>query len=338
MTSSSTVSTAAASYPAPAGPKIVIARHTFPNPDEVIAHYQGRAVLAQADISTAAQAATATAGADALVVATQRLDSEILRALSPSVRVIGRTGVGLDTVDLPTAAELGIAVVNQPAYGAVEVASHAVAMLVSLQRRLQLSDRYVRGGWSGPLVLAPMRPLDELTLGLLGCGRIGAETARLAAPLVAEVVAYDPFATELPAGVRRVDQLADLLSVSNLLSIHSPLTEDTRGLLGAAELALLPDDAVLVNVARGGIIDETALADRLHSGQLAGAGLDVFAGEPLAPDSPLLHTPNTWLSPHVAAYSERAMWRLASWTIDDLLGWLAESRISNGNLAVAGTR
>lgn len=116
------------------------------------------------------------------------------------------------------------------------------------------------------------------------------------------------------------------------------LSAQTRGLLGARELALLPDGAVVVNVARGGILDENALAGELNSGRLGGAGLDVFAQEPLPGDSPLLSTPNTILSPHVAGYSERSSWRLASWTIEDVLGYLASSSIEHGKVIVAGTR
>lgn len=312
-------------------PLLVIATGTFPDPDAVVDCYRDRCELRVADL-------TDTDGAAGIVVATQRLDAATLRGLSPSVRAIGRTGVGLDSIDLATCAELGIAVVNQPGYGATEVATQAVAMLLALQRKLPYSDRFVRGGWQGPYALAPLPPLDELTLGLVGCGRIGAETARLAAPLVREVIAYDPHAPQLPPGVGRVDDLGTLLKRSALLSVHSPLTDATRGLLGRAELSRLPAGAVVVNVARGGIVDEDALAALLVSGHLGGAGLDVFGTEPLPGGSPLLAAPNTLFSPHVAAYSERSMWRLASWTVEDLLGWLGEGAIEHGNLAVRGTR
>jgi D-3-phosphoglycerate dehydrogenase len=312
-------------------PLLVIATGTFPDPDAVVEHYRDRCELRVADLTDAD-------GAAAVVVATHRLDAAALRGLAPSVRAIGRTGVGLDSIDLDSCAELGITVVNQPGYGATEVATQAVAMLLALQRKLPYSDAYVRGGWQGPFALAPLAPLDELTLGLVGCGRIGAETARLAAPLVREVIAYDPHADRLPPGVRRVEELDALLERSALVSVHSPLTEATRGLLGAAELGRLPSGAVVVNVARGGIVDEEALAALLVSGHLGGAGLDVFAAEPLPAGSPLLTAPNTLFSPHVAAYSERSMWRLASWTVEDLLGWLEGGGIEHGNLAVRGSR
>jgi phosphoglycerate dehydrogenase-like enzyme len=315
-------------------PLLVIATGTFPDPDAVVERYRDRCALRVADLADPA----ATYGAAAVVVATHALDAPALRGLAPSVRAIGRTGVGLDSIDLDTCAELGITVVNQPGYGATEVATQAVAMLLALQRRLPYSDRFVRGGWQGPFALTPLAPLDELTLGLVGCGRIGAETARLAAPLVREVIAYDPYARRLPPGVRQVDDLDALLDRSALVSVHSPLTDATRGLLGRAELGRLPAGAVVVNVARGGIVDEDALAELLVSGHLGGAGLDVFGTEPLPAGSPLLAAPNTLFSPHVAAYSERSMWRLASWTVEDLLGWLGQGGIEHGNLAVRGSR
>jgi D-3-phosphoglycerate dehydrogenase len=319
-------------------PTVVIAAEIFPAPGRIIEEYGSACTIAFADLSSAEAIAAGAARADAVVVATQRLDADRLAALANSVRVIGRAGVGLDSIDLDAAERLGIGVVNQPAYGALEVATHAVGLMIALYRKFTVADSYVRAGWAGPLSLSPMQPLDELTLGLIGCGNIAKEAARMCAPLVGRILTFDPFATEIPSFVERVDKLDDLLIQSQVLSLHLPLTAQTRGLLGARELALLPAGAVVVNVARGGILDEDALAGELTSGRLGGAGLDVFAQEPLPSDSPLLSTPNTILSPHVAAYSERSSWRLASWTIEDVLSYLANGAIEHGKLAVAGTR
>jgi D-3-phosphoglycerate dehydrogenase len=319
-------------------PNIVIAAGIFPDPGRITEQYGSACTAAFADLSTAEGIAAGTARADAVIVATQRLDPDRLAALANSVRVIGRAGVGLDAIDLDAARRLGIGVINQPAYGALEVASHAVGLMIAVYRKFTAADSYVRAGWSGPLSLAPMQPLDELTLGLVGCGRIATQAARMCAPLVGRILTFDPFATEIPGFVEQVDKLDDLLIQSQLLSLHLPLSAQTRGLLGGRELALLPDGAVVVNVARGGILDENALAGELNSGRLGGAGLDVFAQEPLPRDSPLLSTPNTILSPHVAAYSERSSWRLASWTIEDVLSYLVGSSIEHGKVVVAGTR
>ena len=319
-------------------PNIVIAAGIFPDPGRITEHYESACTTAFADLSSAEGIAAGTARADAVIIATQRLDPDRLAALASRVRVIGRAGVGLDAIDLDAARRLGIGVINQPAYGALEVASHAVGLMIAAYRKFTAADSYVRAGWSGPLSLAPMQPLDELTLGLVGCGTIATQAARMCEPLVGRILTFDPFAAEIPAFVERVDKLDDLLIQSQLLSLHLPLSAQTRGLLGARELALLPDGAVVVNVARGGILDENALAGELNSGRLGGAGLDVFAQEPLPGDSPLLSTPNTILSPHVAGYSERSSWRLASWTIEDVLGYLASSSIEHGKVVVAGTR
>jgi D-3-phosphoglycerate dehydrogenase len=319
-------------------PAVVIAAGIFPVPGRIIEHYGSVCSIAFADLSSAEAIAAGTARADAVVVATQRLDPDRLAALASSVRVIGRAGVGLDAIDLDAAKRLGIGVINEPTYGALEVASHAVGLMIAVYRKFTAANSYVRAGWAGPLSLSPMQPLDELTLGLIGCGNIATEAARMCAPLVGRILTFDPFVAEVPAFVERVDKLDDLLAQSQLLSLHLPLTAQTRGLLGARELALLPDGAVVVNVARGGILDEDALAGELNSGRLGGAGLDVFAQEPLPSDSPLLSTPNTILSPHVAAYSERSSWRLASWTIEDVLSYLANSSIRHGKVVVVGKR
>jgi D-3-phosphoglycerate dehydrogenase len=186
--------------------------------------------------------------------------------------VIGRAGVWLDSIDLDAAQRLGIGVISQPTYGTLKVASHAVGLMIAAHRKFIAEDSYVRAGWSGPLSLAPMQSLDELTLGLVGCGDIATKAARMCAPLVGRILTFDPFAAEIPAVVERAEKLDDLLVQSQLLSLYLPLTTQTRGLLGVRELALLPDGAVVVNVARGGILDEDALAAELNSGRLGGAG------------------------------------------------------------------
>jgi D-3-phosphoglycerate dehydrogenase len=154
-------------------------------------------------------------------------------------------------------------------------------------------------------------------------------------PLVRQVLIYDAAPVPVPAGAERAADLDDLLARSAVLSLHLPLSDSTRGLIGARELGFLPSGAVVVNVSRGGIIDETALADALHSGHVIGAGLDVFAEEPLPPDSPLLSTPNTVLTPHCAAASDRAARRLSHWTISDVIQYLDTGSVEHGVIVVA---
>jgi len=316
------------------GPIVAVADTAFGDRVGLEKDFGEQAELRWIDLSKPDGVREATDGAGAVVVTLQRLTGEIIGEFAPSVQVIGRAGVGLDTIDLETAEERGIAVFNQPAYGAPEVATHALALLLALERRLLPSDAYVRAGWQGGLDLGGIRALDEATVGVIGGGRIGRAFIERVRPLVRTVVLYDPAPVELPDGVERAGDLAELLRRSDVVSLHLPLIPQTRGLIGRAELELLPAGAVVINVARGGIIDEDALAEALHSGQVAGAGLDVFAAEPLPRTSPLLSAPNTVLTPHSASVSERSTHRLSHWTIGDAVGYLNSGSITNGSMVV----
>jgi D-3-phosphoglycerate dehydrogenase len=316
---------------------IVVAEGAFADRLRLIEHF-GQAVLHFCDVSDPAALAGATAGASGVVVALQPLRAAHIEALAPSVRVIGRAGVGVDTIDLDAAQAAGVTVVNQPSYGTNEVASHAVALLLALQRRICGLDRFVRNGWSGSAVLAPMKPLDELVVGLVGCGRIGSATARMLSGLVGGILVFDPAGPPAPAGAETVPELAELLARADVVSLHLPLTAETRGLVDAAFLAAMRPGALFVNVSRGGLVDEAALVAALDSGRLGGAALDVFATEPLPPTSPLLEVANTVFSPHCASYSERSSWRLATWAIGDTISWARSSSIEHGSIVVRGAR
>lgn len=313
-------------------PVIAVAGSAFANHADLENDFRDQAELRWIDLSDADAVRKSTSEADAVVVTLQRLTTEIVSAFGPSVRVIGRAGVGLDTIDLATAAERGIAVVNQPAYGAPEVATHAVALLLALERRLRASDTFVRDGWQGALDLGGIRALDEATVGVVGGGRIGQAFAERVRPLVRHVVVYDPAPVSLPPGVDRAVSLPELLGRSHLLSLHLPLVPATRGLIGRDELLMLPAGAIVINVARGGLLDEDALAELLHSGHLAGAGLDVFETEPLPRTSPLLDAPNILLTPHSASVSVRSAYRLSHWTIGDAIEYLASGSVTHGSI------
>lgn len=325
------------SAPATADVVVAMAEGIFGGPAEVGRHFTD-VVLRSVDLSEPALVAERTAGADAVVVTLQPLRAAHVKSLAPSVRVIGRAGVGVDTIDLDAAKEAGITVINQPAYGTIEVASHGVAMMLSLQRRLCPLDAFVRQGWSGAPSLAPMKAVDELVVGLVGLGRIGRATAEMLVGLVGRVVAYDPACPPLPPGVERADGMASLLACSDVVSLHVPLTAETQGMVGSEFLSSMMPGALLVNVSRGGLVDEEALATALESGHLGGAALDVFPVEPLPPSSPLLRAPNTLLSPHCASYSERATWRLMTWTLGDSISWVRKRTIEHGNIVVRGNR
>jgi D-3-phosphoglycerate dehydrogenase / 2-oxoglutarate reductase len=319
-------------------PVIAVADTAFADHAGLEKDFNDHAELRWIDLSRPDTVRESTGDADAVVVTLQRLSDDVITAFAPSVRVIGRAGVGLDTIDLTTAEKRGIAVINQPAYAAAEVATHALALLLALERRLSPSDAFVRAGWRGPLDLGGVRALDDATVGVVGGGRIGQAFVERVRPLVRQVVVYDPAPVSLPPGVERAADLPDLLRRSDMLSLHLPLIPATKGLIGRAELRLLPAGAVVVNVARGGIIDEDALAELLHSGHLAGAGLDVFETEPLPATSPLLAAPNTLFSPHSASASGRSAQRLSHWTIGDAIEYLASGSVTHGSIVIQVSR
>lgn len=315
---------------------IVVADGSFGDGKRLVEHFDD-VELRFGDLSDVGALADLTAGAAAVVVTLQPLRAAHIAAFAPSVRVIGRAGVGVDTIDLEAAEAAGITVVNQPGYGTREVASHAVALLLALQRRLCGLDDYVRRGWSGPAVLAPMKPLDELVVGLVGGGRIGRATAEMLKGLVGQILVYDPAGPSLPDGAEAAT-LEELLGRSDVVSLHLPLTPETTGMVDAAFLAMMSPGSLLVNVSRGGLVDEDALVAALDSGHIGGAALDVFPIEPLPKTSPLLGAKNTLFTPHCASYSERSVWRLASWTVADTIAWLRSDTIEHGNVVVRGAR
>ncbi len=249
----------------------------------------GRASTSEDELIRAGQ------DADALLVSTREAVTRRVLENIPRVKVISRYGVGLDNVDLEAAADAGIVVTHYPGYCTSEVADHALAMILSLNRRIVEQDRALReGAWveHGPatrrILHGPIQPLREQTLGIVGFGRIGQAVAARAKPFNLTIVAADPYIDPevmVAAGVEPVP-LQDLLRRSDIITLHAPLTPETRGLIDAAALALMKPTAVLVNTARGPIIDLPALARALQEGKIAGAALDVVDPEPLPADSP----------------------------------------------------
>ena len=205
-------------------PVIAVADTAFADHAGLEKDFQDRADLRWIDLTHPDTVRESTGQADAVVVTLQRLSDDVITAFAPSIRVIGRAGVGLDTIDLVAAEKRGITVVNQPAYAAPEVATHALALLLALERRLSPSDAFVRAGWGGPLNLGGIRAMDDATVGVVGGGRIGQAFVERVRPLVREVVVYDPAPVSLPPGVERAADLPDLLRRSDMLSLHLPLT------------------------------------------------------------------------------------------------------------------
>jgi C-terminal binding protein len=220
-------------------------------------------------------------------------------------RVIVRIGVGYDNVDIEAAAERGIPICNVPDYGTEEVADHAILFTLALIRKLQPALRNVReGGWAWQAA-APCRRLRGQTFGVVGCGRIGTAAALRAKAMGFTVQFYDPYVPSgyhKAIGVPRVPTLRALLETSDVVSLHTPLTAETRGMIGDAEFALMKTGAVIVNTARGPVIEERALLEALGSGHIAGAGLDLVENEPVF-NRELLNHPNCLITPHMAFYS-----------------------------------
>lgn len=244
--------------------------------------------------------------ADAILARQGQVDATVIAA-SPRLRIVARHGVGVDEVDLAAAAKHGVMVTRAPGSNTQAVAEHALAMMLALVKDLRpLATLIAQGGWRG--ATAQCRDVAGLRLGLVGCGAIGAAVARLAGAFGMTVAAFDP---AMPpdgwAGIARMDSVLALAARSDILSTHCPLTPDTRGLVGAAVLAAMPPGGFVINTARGGVVDEAALLAALESGQLAGAGLDVFDREPPPADHPLRRHPRVLVTPHVAGVTPGSM-------------------------------
>jgi D-3-phosphoglycerate dehydrogenase len=263
--------------------------------------------------------------ADALLVIGEPLTAKVIDALD-RCRVIARFGAGLDNVDIDAATAKGIQVTYVPGASVEEVSDHALAMIFSLARRMPDLDAATRSGNWGVLgELPPFRRLVDQTVGIIGLGRIGQVLARKVRGLGMDLVAYDPYLDDAAIGDlgARPMTLEELLATSDYVSIHTPLMPETRHLLGAAELARMKPTACLVNVARGGVVDQSALVAALAEGRLAGAGVDVFEAEPLPTDDPLMSLDNVILSPHAAHHSLESMNELRGRVIADVAAVLA---------------
>ncbi len=236
---------------------------------------------------------------DALLVQFAPIGERALREANGLAGIV-RYGVGVDNIDTRAAEAHGIAVGAVPDYCIEEVADHTIALLLAVERGIvALAAQTRAGGWDFRAA-GRVRRLRGLTLGSVGWGRIARAVAARAEPLGLRVAAHDPAYPETLS-------LDDVLRQADILTLHVPLTDATSGLVGERELALLPERAVVLNAARGGLVDEDALVEALASGRLGGAGLDVLASEPPAPDHPLTRIENVVLTPHAAWYSEAAV-------------------------------
>lgn len=240
--------------------------------------------------------------------------------------VIARTGIGVDLVDVEAATNRGIAVCNTPDGPTVPTAEHTVALLLTAAKRVTQAATALRNAEGNYYSRYAAIELEGKTLGLIGFGRIARRVARAAEGLGMSVVAYDPLAAADGFFVQRLDDLDELLASSDVVSIHVPLTTDTRHLMNRTRFGLMRPGAILVNTSRGGVIDQAALLEALDSGRLFAAALDVTEPEPLPPDHPLLNRPNVVVTPHVASGTNEGRARIFLTALSEVLAVLKGQR------------
>jgi D-3-phosphoglycerate dehydrogenase / 2-oxoglutarate reductase len=267
----------------------------------------------------------------AIVVRSQtKVTAAVLNA-GAQLRVVGRAGVGVDNVDVETATRRGVIVMNAPGGNTISTAEHAFSLLLSVARKIPQADAVIRRGSWDRKNLEGVELYDK-TLGIIGMGRIGSELSRRAIAFGMRVIAYDPYLSATRARslqVELVEELDDLLARADFLTLHTPLTPETHHLLDAARLAKLKPEARVINCARGGLIDEKALATALQDRRLAAAALDVFEIEPLPGDSPLRSTPSLVLTPHLGASTAEAQESVGIEIAQSIRAALLEGTIRN---------
>lgn len=265
------------------------------------------------------------ANADAVVVRTFEVRASDLPK-AKRLKIVAKHGTGVDNIDIEAAAEANVLVTNTPGANANAVAEYALAITLAVARKVSLADQSLRSGKKAQLQGG--MELAGKTIGVLGFGDIGRRTARLyKAAFDAKILAYDPYASDAALaelGAVRVPSITELLPLCDVVSLHLPLLDSTRNLIGKAEFELMRDSALFINVARGGIVDEDALYHALESGEIAGAASDVFETEPVPTSHPLLQLSNFIASPHIAASSNESLERMgaaaANAVIDALAG------------------
>ena len=252
-----------------------------------------------------AELASLAGDVDAILTCWKKVTPAVLDA-SPECQIVARYGVGLDNIAVEHATGLGIVVTNVPDYCIDEVSEHALALALALSRRIVTFARQTHAGEWDNAGGGRIRRVRGQTMGVVGCGRIGRATGEKAHALGMDVIAFDEYVDRAPGPIQLVGSLDELLERADIVSIHLPLTPETEGLIGEAQLRRMKETAFLVNTARGPIIDESALSRALAEGWIAGAGIDVLAQEPPEPANPLLELDSAIVTPHASFYSEES--------------------------------
>jgi D-3-phosphoglycerate dehydrogenase len=280
-----------------------------------------------------------TADADAVITEYAKITPRIISGLR-KCKVIARYGIGVDMIDLEAASRAGIPVANAPDYGIEEVATHTIAVFLTLARKTAVYDRALKDGKWGYKIGFPIYRLQGQTLGLIGFGNIARTVASMVSGLGLKVLAHDPFIGEDEMAKRNVvkaETVEEILRQADFVSLHIPLMESTRGMIGEKELAMMKPSAYLINTGRGGLINEESLVKALKKGRISGAGLDVFQQEPIREDSPLLKLENVLVTPHCAFYSEESLKNLQRMPAEEVVrvlkGGLPRSFVNRDLLA-----
>lgn len=307
--------------------KVLIADYDYTDVDIERRILEGAGLeVVEAQCRTEEDVVEAGLGVSALLTQYAPISARVFAELS-GLRLVSRYGVGYDVVDIEAARRHGVWVANVPDYGTEEVAAHALSMALALLRHLPLYDRGVREGRWHPHSTGPLHRLKNRTLGVVGVGRIGGTFARRASPWFGRTLGCDPYLADgaWPEGVQRAS-LEEVFTESILVSLHAPLTMETRGFIDRRLLERMPEGSYLVNTARGDLVVVDALLWALGEGPLAGAALDVLPEEPPPSDHPLLDNPNLILSPHAAYYSLEAEEEARTKAARNVVAWAEEGR------------
>ncbi len=261
-------------------------------------------------------------GCDVAIIGASHVNAEFIAKCGPSLKIALRSGIGYEKVDVPACTASGVLTANTPDGPTESTAEQAVMLLLAVARNVEKAGRRVRAGLWAPQSAVRGKELRDQTLGVVGFGRIGRRVTEICAlGIQMPVLVYDPFvqvdASRYP-GIRVADSLESLLREADFVSLHTPLVPETRHMIGERELRLMKRGSYLVNVSRGGVIDEAALIRALQDGHLAGAGLDVFEVEPTPIDNPLLHLPTVVATPHSAGNTVQGAERMANGVIDQI--------------------
>jgi phosphoglycerate dehydrogenase-like enzyme len=319
-------------------PKVLLSDHEFRDFDLERTLFAGAGVeLVAAQCKSEAEVIAAAADCVGILLQYAPISESVVAAL-PQLGIVSRIGAGFDTVDTAACARHGVWVANSPDYGVGEVATHALALALALIRNVVAYDRDIRAGQWHYLSSGKLRRAGEMTLGIVGLGRIGKRMAHVSRNVFKRVVACDPYLIDgdFPAYVERAGDLAGLFAVSDVVSVHTPLNDETRGMIDANILGRMRPGSYVVNTARGAIVNIDDLLAALDSGILGGVGLDVLPVEPIPAANPLLGHPKVVLTPHAAFFSVQAEIELRRKAAQNIVTWLKTGRPDY--VVVAGRR